>query len=94
MSGTTINRALERMGYGGKLSAHGFRSTASTLLHELAYRPEVIERQLAHAERNTVKAAYNHAQYLAERTAMMQQWASYIDALSSGKNVVALKQVS
>ncbi len=88
MSATTINRALERMGYGGKFSAHGFRSTASTLLHEHGFPPEQIERQLAHAERNAVKAAYNHAQYLPERTLMMQQWASYIDSLRDDTKVV------
>lgn len=89
MSATTINRALERMGYGGKFSAHGFRSTASTLLHEHGFRPEQIERQLAHAERNPVKAAYNHAQYLPERTLMMQQWASYIDSLRDDAETVS-----
>ena len=85
MTGTTINRALERMGYAGRLSAHGFRGTASTMLHELRYRPEVIERQLAHAERNQTRAAYNQAQYLQERATMMQQWTDYIEALSSGR---------
>lgn len=78
MSATTINRALERMGYAGRFSAHGFRSTASTILHERGYRPEIIERQLAHAEQNKVKAAYNHAEYLQERKAMMQDWAYQI----------------
>jgi len=82
MTATTINRSLERMGYAGKLSGHGFRGTASTILHEKGYRPEVIERQLAHAERNQVKAAYNHAEYLQERITMMQDWASLIDELS------------
>ena len=85
MSATTINRALERMGFNGKdsigFSAHGFRGTASTLLHEEGFRPEVIEVQLAHCERNSVKAAYNKAKYLAERRAMMQQWSDYIDGL-------------
>jgi integrase len=93
MTATTVNRALERMGYRGKFSAHGFRSTASTLLHELGYRPEVIERQLAHAERNKVKAAYNHAEYLKERKTMMQQWASYIVSLCGGADVVPIKKV-
>lgn len=85
MSATTINRALEYMKLNGKetigFSAHGFRGTASTLLHEKGYRPEVIEVQLAHKERSSVKAAYNKAQYLGERTAMMQEWADYIDML-------------
>jgi len=85
MTGTTMNRALERMGYGGHFSAHGFRATASTLLNEMGCRPDVIERQLAHAERSKTRAAYNQASFLAERTAMMQQWADYVGALASGK---------
>jgi len=83
MSATTVNRALERMGFNGKgsigFSGHGFRGTASTMLHEQGFRPEVIEVQLAHKERNAVKAAYNKAQYLSERTEMMQSWADFID---------------
>lgn len=82
MTATTINRALDRMGYAGKFSGHGFRSTASTLLHEMGWRSEVIERQLAHAERDKVKAAYNHAEYLPERRKMMQAWADWIDGLA------------
>lgn len=81
MTGTTINRVLERLGYLGQFSGHGFRTTASTMLHELGFRPEVIEKQLAHAERNKVKAAYNHADYLLERREMMQAWADWIDGL-------------
>jgi len=90
MSATTINRALERMGFNGKesigFSAHGFRGTASTLLHEQGERPEVIEVQLAHQERNSVKAAYNKAKYLADRRLMMQKWSDYIDGLLKSKN--------
>ena len=90
MTATTLNRALERMGYGGgRLSAHGFRATASTLLNELGYRPDVIERQLAHKPRNKTRASYNQAEYLAERAAMMQQWADLVDELASaGKSKV------
>lgn len=83
MTATTINRALERMGYAGKFSGHGFRSTASTLLHEMGWRSEVIERQLAHAERDKVKAAYNHAEYMPERREMMQAWADWVDGLKT-----------
>lgn len=83
MTATTINKALERMGYAGKFSGHGFRSTASTMLHELGWRSELIERQLAHAERNKVKSAYNHAEYLPERRLMMQAWADWIDDLAA-----------
>lgn len=82
MTATTLNRALERMGFNGKgsigFSAHGFRATASTLLNEMGYRPDVIERQLAHAERDKVRASYNHAEYMEERTAMMQEWADFL----------------
>ena len=80
MSPTTLNRFLERMGYAGKFSAHGFRATASTALNEMSYRPEVIERQLAHRERNSVRASYNHASYMSERRKMMQEWADFVDA--------------
>ena len=79
MSNTTLNRVLERIGYAGVFSAHGFRATASTLLNEHGYRPDVIERQLAHQERNGVRASYNHATYLNERRQMMQEWADMLD---------------
>ena len=82
MTATTLNRALERMGFNGKdsigFSAHGFRATASTMLNEMGFRADVIERQLAHAERNKVRASYNQAEYLEERRQMMQAWAEYL----------------
>ena len=80
------------MGYRGKTTGHGFRSTASTILNENGFRPDVIETQLAHCERDTVRAAYNHATYLNERRDMMQWWGDYLDKAiqSNGKNVVAL----
>ena len=81
MSPTTLNRALERMEYGGQFSAHGFRATASTILNEMGYRADVIERQLAHKERNKVRASYNQAAYMPERKKMMQNWANYLDRL-------------
>lgn len=85
MTATTLNRALERLGFNGKdgigFSAHGFRATASTLLNEMGFRPDVIERQLAHAERNKVRASYNQAEYLEERRDMMQRWGDFIDSL-------------
>jgi integrase len=97
MSTTTINRALERMGFNGKgsigFSAHGFRATASTMLNELGYRTDVIERQLAHKERNRVRASYNQAEYLAERTAMMQEWADLLDAIERGGDTVVVPLV-
>lgn len=79
MSENTILYALYRMGYHGKSTGHGFRATASTILNEHGFKPDVIERQLAHAERNSVRKAYNHAQYLPERREMMQWWADYLD---------------
>jgi integrase len=91
MGATTLNRALDRMGYSGKFSAHGFRATASTMLNEMGYRPDVIERQLAHKERNAVRAAYNQAQYLAERRDMMQAWADALDSIVAGGRVVPIR---
>jgi integrase len=79
MSENTILYALYDMGYRFQATGHGFRATASTILNEHGFTPSVIERQLAHAERNEVRAAYNHAQYLPERRKMMQWWADYLD---------------
>lgn len=83
MSENTILFALYRMGYHSRATGHGFRSTASTILNEHGFRADVIERQLAHGERNAVRAAYNHAQYLPERRQMMQWWADYLDGLGA-----------
>jgi integrase len=92
MTATTLNRALERMGFNGKdsigFSAHGFKATASTILNEIGFRPDVIERQQAHAERNKVRASYNQAEYLEERRAMMQQWADLTDEMAKSDNKV------
>ncbi len=79
MSENTMLYAIYRMGYHSRATGHGFRSTASTILNEHEFRSDVIERQLAHGERNRVRAAYNHAQYLTERRKMMQWWADYLD---------------
>lgn len=82
MSENTVNSALRRLGYTKEeMTGHGFRSTASTLLHELGWQHHVIERQLAHAERNKVAASYNFAEYLAERRKLMQAWANHLDKL-------------
>ncbi len=91
MSGNTINGALRRLGYAkNEMTGHGFRSMASTLLHELGFSHDVIERQLAHGERNKVSAAYNFAEYLPDRRKMMQQWADYLDKLKVGAEVIPL----
>jgi integrase len=82
MSDNTILAALRRMGYAKEeMTGHGFRGMASTVLHEKGWATDCIERQLAHAEGNSVKAAYNHAQHLPERTKMMQWWADYLGDL-------------
>lgn len=86
MSNNTILKALERMGYKGEMTGHGFRGLASTILHEQGYAHEHIELQLAHAPRNAVSAAYNHALYLEPRARMMQDWANFLErAQRSGK---------
>jgi len=82
MSENTMLYALYRMGYHSRATGHGFRSTASTILNEHGFRADVIERQLAHSERDTVRAAYNHAQYLPERRKMMQWWADNLDKVA------------
>jgi len=87
MSDNTVNGALRRLGYEkDQITGHGFRAMASTILHEQGWNTEVIERQLAHRERNKVKAAYNHAEYLSERRKLMQHWADYLDSLVMEKN--------
>jgi hypothetical protein len=84
MSDNTLNAALRRLGYGrDDMTAHGFRATASTLLNELGWTADAIERQLAHGDRNGIRSVYNYAQYLPERRLMMQAWADYLDHLRS-----------
>jgi integrase len=92
MSKNTMLFALYRLGYHTRMTGHGFRALASTTLNEMGYRPDVIERQLAHIERNTVRAAYHRSHYLEERMAMMQAWADFLDAQRDGENVVAFKR--
>jgi integrase len=92
LSENTLNAALRSLGYSrSQMTAHGFRHTASTLLHESRkWRSEVIERQLAHADRNSIRAVYNAAQYLPERREMMQWWADRLDSLAAADNVISL----
>src|SRR5262249_23279363 len=94
MSENTVNAALRRLGYSGdEMTGHGFRSMASTRLNELGWRADAIERQLAHAESNKVRDAYTSAaQYLEERTRMMQAWATYLDGLRSGATVTPIRR--
>jgi integrase len=90
MSNNTMLYAMYRMGYHGRATVHGFRAMASTALNEMGFRGDVIEHQLAHQEQNAVRAAYNRAEYLAERRSMMTQWANHLDELAKG-NVVPFK---
>lgn len=93
MSENTINGALRRLGYDkDEMTGHGFRSMASTLLHEQGWPHEAIERQLAHTERNAVSAAYNYAQHLPKRREMMQHWADYLDAIKTGGKVINISR--
>ncbi len=92
ISRETIGATLRRMGYKGLHTAHGFRTTASTILHEQGFHSDMIERQLAHAERNAVKAAYCHAEYLPERKKMMQCWADYLHGLKKGADITPIKK--
>jgi integrase len=90
ISNNTMLFALYRLGYKGKMTGHGFRAVASTILNEIGFNPDIIERQLAHCERNEVRGAYNRAEYLAERKRMMQHWADYLDKLEAGADVIPL----
>ncbi|MDQ3797601.1 MAG: site-specific integrase, partial [Pseudomonadota bacterium] len=92
MSENALIYAMYRMGYHSKATVHGFRATASTILHELGFWPDVIERQLAHAERNSFRAAYRRSEYLEERRRMMQAWADYLDTLATGATVIPLRE--
>jgi integrase len=96
MSANTVNGALRRLGYSKEeMTGHGFRSTASTLLNEQGWNRDAVERQLAHSDRNKVRAAYNYAEFLPERRKMMQAWADYLDALREGGKVLPLfKEIS
>ncbi len=93
MSNNTILGALERMGYKHRMTGHGFRGFASTLLHELSFPHVHIDIQLAHPERNAVSASYNHATYLPERRTMMQAWADHLDELRTGVKAKRAKPV-
>lgn len=91
MAVASFRQMLKALGWGGKYSPHATRTTGSTRLNELGYRADWIERQLAHAEPNAVRRTYNHADYLADRAVMMQQWADMLDAWKKGADVVPLR---
>lgn len=89
LSENTFNSALTRMGYKGIATAHGFRALFSTVANECGWNPDVVERQLAHKERNEVRAAYHRSTYMKDRVRLMQWWADYLDGRKAG-NVVPL----
>jgi integrase len=91
MSNNTILAALARMGFKGRMTGHGFRGLASTILHEQGYAHDHIELQLAHAPRNAVSAAYNHALYLEPRAKMMQDWADFLERTQRGGKVLPFR---
>ena len=78
MNSQSANMAIKRMGYAGILVAHGLRSVASTALNEKGFDPHLIETALAHADKNTVRAAYNRADYIKDRRDMMEWWSNHI----------------
>jgi integrase len=88
ISNNTMLFALYRLGYKGRMTGHGFRAVASTILNETGFRADVIERQLAHSERNEIRGAYNRAEYLPERIKMMEYWADLLDELMKPKSKV------
>jgi integrase len=93
MSNNTILKGLERMGYKHRMTGHGFRGLASTILHERGYQHEHIELQLAHAPRNSVSASYNHALYLEPRTKMMRDWADFLEMTQRGVKVLPFRSL-
>jgi integrase len=92
MSENTMLFALYRLGYRTRMTAHGFRAVASTILNESGFTPDVIERQLAHVEQNKVRAAYHRSEYLDERRRMMQWWGDYLDAVREGAKVIPMRR--
>jgi integrase len=94
MSENTLLYALYRLGYRSRMTAHGFRAMASTILNESGFTPDVIERQLAHMEQNKVRAAYHRSEYLEERRRMMQWWGDYLEAVRDGAKVIPIRSIA
>ncbi len=90
----TLNPALHRLGFKGIQTLHGFRHSASTMLNEMGFMGDLIEKQLAHEESNKVRGTYNKAQYLPQRKEMMQAWTNYLDGLKSGADIVPFRKVA
>lgn len=94
MPTATLRNAVTKLGFSDRFSPHGARGTFSTMCNEAGFRPDVIERQLAHAERNQVRASYNQAEYMPERRQMMQQWADMLDSVKAGAQVIPFGMVA
>jgi integrase len=94
MSENGILNVIYRMGYKGKVTGHGFRHTASTILNENGFNSDWIERQLAHVSGNKIRAIYNHAEYLPDRRRMMQWWADHVDSLRNNNDKAHLHKRS
>ena len=94
LSNMAMPAALKRMGYGGRMTGHGFRRVAQTALNEMGYRPDVIEAQLSHADASKVRVAHNHAQWLDERRDMMAAWANYLGAVRSAGKVFPFRRAT
>ncbi len=92
MSEASINQVIKKIGYAGRATGHGFRHTLSTILHEQGFDSAWIETQLAHADRNTIRGTYNHAQYLDRRREMMQWYADYLNKLKNESKLGKVKQ--
>ncbi|MDA8163665.1 MAG: integrase arm-type DNA-binding domain-containing protein [Desulfobacteraceae bacterium] len=92
VSENTMLYALYRLGYHKRATVHGFRALASTILNETGFRPDVIERQLAHVERNKVRAAYHRSEYLEERRKMMGWWGAFIERQANEEKVVSIRR--
>jgi len=84
ISNNTVNSALKRMGYEGRLTGHGIRASISTALNEMGYNGDWVEAQLSHASGSKVRRSYNHAEYVEQRRVMMQEWADYLDSVAAG----------
>jgi integrase len=94
MTDAALRQALRILGWSGKYSPHATRTTGSTKLNEMGYLSDWIERQLAHVEMNAVRRTYNHADYLTDRTKMMQHWADFIGGLQEGAKVLPFKKTA
>lgn len=92
MARDTLSKALRALGYQDRVTPHRFRTMASTMLNEMGFPADWIERQLAHKESNKIRAAYNRAQYLPERRRMMQHWADFLDGVAAGGQVLSFKK--